>query len=470
MSYFLTFLGFAALIILHEAGHFAAAKWTGMRVERFSLFFGRTPLNFKRGETEYGVGWIPAGGFVKITGMSPVEVYPEMEPLGEATAALEATRESLANSRLARARAQAHVTELESKERGLRERVEGGGERMAVAIASGELERTVASLAETRAGVANIAARVRELEAAEAAQLQAQKRCEDVVAAVDRRAYINQPVWKRIVVILAGPAVNVLLAFLILAGVYLSVAQDTYSHGEPVLRHVLVASVETDSAASGVLKAHDRIVVVDGIRNPSVTRLVNAISSHKCAGASTKGCTAKTPVKLTVRRDGKLLSLSIRPRYSVSQKRMLIGFGIGGYFVTHYLSVLGAAGHSISEMGTVTSETVSRVSQLFKAKDRRQVHGIVGTVNVIQQEFSYSTTEAFATLGLISLSLAIINLFPFLPLDGGHVFWAVAEKLRGRRIPFAVMERAGLVGFGLILILFVIGLTNDISHPITIPH
>ncbi len=54
-------------------------------------------------------------------------------------------------------------------------------------------------------------------------------------------------------------------------------------------------------------------------------------------------------------------------------------------------------------------------------------------------------------LALISLSLAIINLFPFLPLDGGHVFWAVAEKLRGKRIPFEVMERAGVVGFVLIL-------------------
>ncbi|MBV8997456.1 MAG: site-2 protease family protein, partial [Solirubrobacterales bacterium] len=66
-------------------------------------------------------------------------------------------------------------------------------------------------------------------------------------------------------------------------------------------------------------------------------------------------------------------------------------------------------------------------------------------------------------LALISLSLAIINLFPFLPLDGGHVFWAVAEKLRGKRIPFEVMERAGVVGFVLILMIFVIGLTNDIS-------
>ena len=76
MSWILAFAGFASLIILHELGHFAAAKAVGMRVERFSLFFGRTPLRFQRGETEYGVGWIPLGGFVKITGMNPQEEIP----------------------------------------------------------------------------------------------------------------------------------------------------------------------------------------------------------------------------------------------------------------------------------------------------------------------------------------------------------------------------------------------------------
>ncbi len=80
-----------------------------------------------------------------------------------------------------------------------------------------------------------------------------------------------------------------------------------------------------------------------------------------------------------------------------------------------------------------------------------------------QESFATSTTQALYVLGLISLSLAIINLFPFLPLDGGHVFWAVAEKVRGKRIPFEVMERAGVVGFVLILLVFVIGFTNDIS-------
>ena len=57
-----------------------------------------------------------------------------------------------------------------------------------------------------------------------------------------------------------------------------------------------------------------------------------------------------------------------------------------------------------------------------------------------------------------------MNLFPFLPLDGGHIFWAVAEKIRGRPIPYRLIERASVVGFMLVAFLFVVGLTNDIGR------
>ena len=77
MSWFLAFAGFAVLVILHELGHFAAAKAVGMRVEKFSLFFPPTIASKKVGETEYAIGAIPAGGYVKISGMNPDEDLPD---------------------------------------------------------------------------------------------------------------------------------------------------------------------------------------------------------------------------------------------------------------------------------------------------------------------------------------------------------------------------------------------------------
>ena len=67
-------------------------------------------------------------------------------------------------------------------------------------------------------------------------------------------------------------------------------------------------------------------------------------------------------------------------------------------------------------------------------------------------------------LGFISLVLAVINLFPFLPLDGGHILWAVAEKVRGRRISLAAMYRFSSVGIILLVFLVINGISNDISR------
>ena len=361
MSYVLTFVGFAALIILHEAGHFVAAKAVGMRVERFSLFFGRTPLQFKRGETEYGIGWIPAGGYVKITGMNPHEpLTPELEA----------------------------------------------------------------------------------------------------------RAYYNQPPWKRIVVILAGPAVNFLIAFGILLVIFLANPIQAYNkQGQPEYKKAFIGAV-TAQPAKTYLKPGDVLVSIDGhkITGSNLGEVSGLVSAHRCAGQQVAGCVSATPVVVTIRRHNVLRTYSLRPVYSAQNKRPLIGIALGdfGDAVTRQLSPIAAVGHSFSDMWSVTSTTISRIGKLFESQDRKQLHGIVGGFTVTQQEFSYSATDAFGTLALISLSLAVVNLFPFLPLDGGHVFWAVAEKLRGKRIPFATMERAGLVGFALILLLFAIGLTNDI--------
>jgi regulator of sigma E protease len=123
-----------------------------------------------------------------------------------------------------------------------------------------------------------------------------------------------------------------------------------------------------------------------------------------------------------------------------------------------------AASLAVTSMWRVTKGTVLAVVRIFDPAQRKQISGVVGTSEVLQQRFRYDATQAFVVLAIISLSLAIINLFPFLPLDGGHIFWAVAEKVRGRPIPFSVMERAGVVGFLLVVLLFVIGLSNDIDR------
>ncbi|HET8862078.1 MAG TPA: site-2 protease family protein, partial [Solirubrobacterales bacterium] len=221
MNWVLIFLGFSALIILHEAGHFFAAKATGMRVEKFFLFFGPKLVSVKRGETEYGIAAIPAGGFVKISGMNPDDKLPPGE---------------------------------------------------------------------------------------------------------EHRGYYEQPVWKRIVVIGAGPAVNIALAFAILFVLALGAERPNQSVGEVL--------PDTPAAAAN-LEAGDEIVAVDGNRYPGLDttarleRFRDDVASHRCAGRQVDGCVASTPVTLTIERDGDLREVTVRPEYDSGAGRALVGFGYG---------------------------------------------------------------------------------------------------------------------------------------------
>jgi regulator of sigma E protease len=142
-----------------------------------------------------------------------------------------------------------------------------------------------------------------------------------------------------------------------------------------------------------------------------------------------------------------------------------VGFGFqAGGLVPENLSAPQAAGRAASFMWDVTSKTVSTFVRIFQPEQRKQLSGVVGISDVAHQTIEFGAREALTLLAVISLSLAIINLFPFLPLDGGHIFWSLVEKVRGRRVPFSVIERASALGFLLILALFVIGLTNDIDR------
>jgi regulator of sigma E protease len=365
MSWVLTILGIVLLIVLHELGHFAVAKAVGMRVERFSLFFPPKLFGFKRGETEYVVGALPLGGYVKITGMNPEELG-QLDPEGA------------------------------------------------------------------------------------------------------RRAYYAQPPWKRIVVILAGPGVNLLIAFVLFWAVLFSgdlngalALGNLDSSAHTVVTSTSVLAVDPGTPAAGVLRPGDRIIRVDG-QPVTVASARQRIAAHRCPGALTDQCRAATAVRLTVRRSGHTLTLSVFPRYSKEFGRMLIGFGFGS---PKPFSASAAAGAAAEEMWHVTTHTLTGLGEaLTSSKQRHQIRSIVGITETAHETVTDGAGYAFAFLGFISLVLAVLNMFPFLPLDGGHVLWSVAEKVRGRRISLASMYRFSSVGIVLLVFLVLNGLSNDISR------
>jgi regulator of sigma E protease len=119
---------------------------------------------------------------------------------------------------------------------------------------------------------------------------------------------------------------------------------------------------------------------------------------------------------------------------------------------------------SVDSFWLVTQETLKLPAKLFVKEEREQLSGVVGSYETTRQSILERPRDAIAILALISLSLAIVNLFPFLPLDGGHIFWAVVELIRRKPVSLQVMERSGVIGFALVMVIFVIGLSNDIGR------
>jgi regulator of sigma E protease len=167
-------------------------------------------------------------------------------------------------------------------------------------------------------------------------------------------------------------------------------------------------------------------------------------------------------VRLRIERDGQVRSLAITPAYDAEIERTRIGFSYGSRPLDP--GAAEAAGDSARFMWEVTSQTVGVIARIFDPQERKQLSGVVGGYEVTRQAIGFGAREALTLIAVISLSLAVINLFPFLPLDGGHIFWSLVEKFRGRPVSFSVMERAGAIGFLLVMLLFAVGLSNDIGR------
>ena len=128
-----------------------------------------------------------------------------------------------------------------------------------------------------------------------------------------------------------------------------------------------------------------------------------------------------------------------------------------------------AAGRRARESARVTGARLARTSStslgnLVTGEGRKDISSPVGIVQGSSDAAKQGTDSFLWVLGLISLSIALLNLLPFLPLDGGHIVFAIVEGIRGRAVTREVYERVSIVGIGLVLLLFVIGLTNDIGR------
>jgi len=199
-------------------------------------------------------------------------------------------------------------------------------------------------------------------------------------------------------------------------------------------------------AARAGLKPGDYVVAVDGIfvTAPEIPRVINASKGHK--------------VTVIVYRNGKYVSLR-KVKAVPEDGSYRLGFILAGRSLTAPQAVW----RSFRLTADVTTQIGKSMSRLVTGSGRKQLSSPVGIVRGSSTALQEGVVRYLWVLGLISLSLALLNLLPLLPLDGGHIAFSIVEAIRGRSVGREIYERVSAVGIAVVLLLFFVGLSNDLG-------
>jgi regulator of sigma E protease len=402
MTWLVVIVGLVFLVFVHELGHFTMARALGVKPRSFYIGFPPALFKVKRKGIEYGIGAIPLGGMVRIPGMNRLAGHDLMTYVGPAlhedpalSAPVQRARRLLDDEDYAGV--QAIVPELRS-------------------------DFEAANLTPTARRASNRA--LRELD-----------------EATGPDAYWRQASWRRILIIAAGPAVNVLVAFILFFAVYSTGAPT----GNPSTK-VGEVEVGMPAAKAGLLPG-DRIVAVNGRSAPTFDRISQLIrASH---GA---------PITVTIQRNGQTTTLGPR-RTVASGNRWIWGF-IPSTEEKSY-PPLRSAHYAARDSWQVVSGTFSAFASLAHGQEKGQLTTVVGIAQIQEQALKISFNWYLEILAFVSMSLALLNLLPLLPLDGGHILFTMIEAVRRRALAREVYERVSMVGLALILLVFFIALSNE---------
>jgi regulator of sigma E protease len=446
-----TLLAFAVtlgvLIFVHEFGHFAAAKWAGIWVHRFSIGIGSPipGLTFKRGETEYSLSWLPLGGYVKM-----------------------ASEEEEASSAA----------------------LEGGTPEVQVP---------------------------------------------------PDRMFEAKPVWKRMIVILAGVTMNTLFAWLIFSGLALK-------NGKAVNPVTVIGAVDSAALPSGAeafrtLQRGDRITAVNGhavgswngvfdeLQHTSGSTVALTLADGRTVTADVPADAVERRMQLAValgpftpavagrvfpgraaakagmqkgdtvvsvngrpieqwadllaliersagqdlrlglgRADGRTEVTVVPESTTVSDStgpRVVGKIGVEVYtgFRREPLSVVGAMGAGVTETVNASTVVVLMLRGLVSGNVARSSLGGPIAIGQMAGQSARMGVEPFLTfMAIISMNLAVLNLLPIPVLDGGQFVFLIGEAIRRKPLPIKLRERLTLAGLAIVGALMVFALWNDLTR------
>jgi regulator of sigma E protease len=423
------------LVFVHELGHFLAAKRVGIRVLKFQLGFNPTVVSFRRGDTEYSIGALPLGGYVKMAGENPEDV--ERDERGNIV-----TRSD----------------EFLSKTKWQRFQVLIMGPVMNIALAfiltavvlyqgveKGSYEEQPPIVGVVTTGSAAAGADIR---------------TGDRIVSVAGRGVDT---WEQVLMAIGAKPDREVMIGLLRNGMELTrnvtpaiVKASRFEIGDiGVLPdvHPHVRSVQPGGAAERAgIKADDMVLAVDGRPITFSYHLKEAIAKHP-----------EQSITLSIVRNGQPQTIQATP--ARNGKEGLLGIAISDDTVKIKPGIGQAITLSVQKNIEYSRLIFQTLWGLFtRETSPRQLMGPVAIAQLSGESAQLGWIALFSLMASISLNLGLLNLMPIPVLDGGHIFIMGLEGLARRDFSLRVKEKMLLAGFVVILTLMVTVIYNDLTR------
>lgn len=446
-SIFWGLLVLSLLVFVHEGGHFLAARACGMRVTEFFLGMPcrvRWARQSRTRGTTFGVTPILLGGYTRICGMEGMAddllapCLALVQERGTVSAAQVAEALSVGEDRaidlLASLADLAAIEPLYDPDKGEHPGQSAWPERFRTLQRDGH-GRTVYDRGHDFSEEGTTAAgEPRPIEGDPQAFLEGER----------AQTYAGKGFWKRLVTLVAGPAVNVVLALTVIAaGVGIGGVQY-------VVNSNVLAQVEQGSAAEAAgLQAGDAITSINGADTPDWQSVVSALDGVVSRGGS---------FALTFERDGQSHDVTVDlPAGATS-------FGVVAQVDTYRPGVGESLAYAVDYARLVATYAVRLIMPQHTMETLQGTSSVVGISAMAGQAAAAGPLELVLFVGMISMSLGFMNLLPIPPLDGGKVLIEVIQALARRQLSLRVQTAISYAGLAFFLVIFAYALRNDIVN------
>lgn len=260
------------------------------------------------------------------------------------------------------------------------------------------------------------------------------------------RAFYNQPVWSRMIVIAAGSVMNFVLPIIIFFGILLTTGYD-----RPMDKAVIGKVIDNSPAMSAGVISGDRVVSINDVNIDKWNDLITVLRKKY-----------EQPVSVVVENNGEYRNVLLVPEYNEKESRSLIGI----QQATEHIKpgVVEAGKVAVQTTFSIAKNMIVGLGQMVSGKSKAEVSGPIGVAQMAGDVARTGISNLLTFAAFLSLNLGIINLLPIPVLDGGHLVDLLIESVRGKPLSGKLRYMVQMVGFAILMGVMIMATASDLGR------